>query len=127
MAPKTCETCEFHEEQSGKVDTMWGAGKFSAWVLPLILVALAVLGFTNFLNLSACKERAQVSINEIRSDYVQRDQDIVDRYLADITRLEKNDNDIERVLSNVSQNLRRLMEAQGVRYIEPAIIHQGKQ
>ena len=101
MTPETksklCATCPAHEETSGKVNTMWGAGKLGSWILPVILTALAVQGFTNGQEISVCRENTQIAKTES-----------VERY-----------QEIEIVLNTVGINLKHLMEAQGLTYTQP--------
>lgn len=92
-----CQTCPAHEGQSTRVDTMWGAGKFGVWILPIILTALAVQGFYNNNRISNSRE---LTLTE-KTESVQRYQEI------------------ELTLNTFGINLKNLMEHQGIEYIAP--------
>jgi hypothetical protein len=80
---------------------MWGIGTVAAWVIPIILTALFAL-------LMATRQSADAHIEH----YINKDKEL---------RMELKD--IERTVNTLDINMRRMMEAQGMVYIEPTKIH----
>jgi hypothetical protein len=120
-----CSTCPAHEDQSSKVDTMWGAGKV------LLVVASLVFGglFTLIMDTrSDAKEHVKIKnikIEAIERESLARDRAIEARFISTTAILVRNDSNTERAFSELSINLKRLMKAQGVDYLEPGSIYRN--
>jgi hypothetical protein len=87
-----CATCPSHDEQSGKVNAMWGAGKVLLLVLGLMLGGM----FTMIMGIKA-DAKEHVKIKDIKIELVEsqsrdRDHDIEGRFLLTTLALENNDN-----------------------------------
>ena len=109
-----CSTCGLHESYAKKVNFMWAA----TWLI------LPIIGWTAN-DLYARNQKNVVAIASCKESSISRDIDIGVEFRNEVTRLERNDNTNERLLENVSMNLRIFMEAQGVSYKEPTKIRLG--
>lgn len=100
-----CETCPYHELQSGRVDTMWGAGKILIAVLGIIIGII----FTGQLNNTG---KIEMNTSRIASH---------ERTMAEGM------HQLEKVITIMSVNQKRQMEDAGIRYIDPAPIVYGSE
>lgn len=97
-----CDTCPYHEDQSGRTNIMWGAG----WVFSLIIGPLTV-GII-------------ISLIFSNTDKINLIDGKVQSHERTVTR---SIHEIEHTLTIMSINQKQQMEAAGIHYFEPEPVH----